>query len=137
MNKSEFEHRLLLYGSSFDRWPLEEAQAAQRLLDHDASARALLEEARTLDLALTQAVAPDAAGSALAGRILAHIPRRPWWHAFMRGPNWQVAGAGAVLTGVAVAGFAAGVFIAGLSSLASDAALMSMAGADAGAWLLQ
>lgn len=137
MNKSEFEHRLLLYGSHFERWPLDEAQAAQRLLSHDASARALLEEAQVLDLALTKAVASDTVGSALTARILAHIPRRPWWHGLTRAPNWRVASAGAVLTGVAVAGFAAGVFVAGLSSLASDTVLMSMAGADAGAWLLQ
>jgi hypothetical protein len=137
MNKADFEHRLLLYGSGFDRWPPDEAQAAQRLVNQDPSAKALLDEAEALGLALTKAVAPDAVESALTEQVLSHIPRRPWWHAFTRVPNWRVASAGAVVTGVAVAGFAAGVFIAGLSSLASDAVLMSMAGADAGAWLLQ
>jgi hypothetical protein len=148
MNKTEFEYRLLLYGSGLDRWPPDEAQAAHLLLDQDASARALLTEARALDVALTKATAPEAAGSALTGQVLAHVRRanvrradvmrhRPW-RALARLSPWRLAGAGAAaVTGAAAAGFAIGVFMAGVSPVTTDTMLMSIAGADAGVWLLQ
>lgn len=137
MNKADFEHRLLLFGGSFERWPPDEAQAAQRLLDQDASAQALLDEARALELMLTKAVADDTAESALTGQILTHVMSRTQWRGLAHLSKWRLAGAGVVLASAAAVGFAIGVFVTGLSTVTNDAMLMSMAGVDSGVWLLQ
>jgi hypothetical protein len=142
MNRTEFERRLLLYGGRLERWPPEEARAAQLLASRDPEAQELLDEARRLDAVVAEALAADPAGSALTGQnaltgqILAHVGRATRWRGFARS-DWRLAGAGAALAAAAVAGFAAGFFAGGLPPAIDDAMLMSMAGgADIGVWLL-
>lgn len=93
------------YGSSIERWPVEEREAARAMAD-TAPARAILARQQVLDRALDTYRVPEPS-PALAGRILAgadrHIGRR------QRARRWW---AGLGLAGVGLAGALAGAVAA-------------------------
>jgi hypothetical protein len=62
------------YGAVPDRWPPGEREAARRLLGQSAAARALLEEAETLD-ELLDGLPVEPPSPLLAARVLAAAPR--------------------------------------------------------------
>jgi len=73
MDADRFGDLLDLHGSDPRAWPAAEREAALRLLDASAEARALLEEARLLDAALAAPPGPPASAE-LRARILAAAP---------------------------------------------------------------
>ena len=63
------------YGAAAHRWPVTEREAALALVAANSDARALVDEALTLDLMLDTAPAPEPASAELAARIMAVRPR--------------------------------------------------------------
>ena len=104
------------YGAAPERWPRAEREAARRLLEQSAAARALREEAAELDR-LLDAVPAEPPSRALAAQVLATAPRRgsrrvlmavvplaaaaaiTLWLAIEREPARRVAGTTAVWVG--------------------------------------
>jgi len=72
---ARLEHLLAAYGATPARWPTAERDAALRLLERSAAARALRDEAAELDR-LLDAVPSDPPSAALARRVLAAAPTR-------------------------------------------------------------
>jgi ferric-dicitrate binding protein FerR (iron transport regulator) len=73
MDADRFGDLLDLHGPDLRGWPAADREAAARLLDASAEARALLEEARLLDAALAAPPGPPASAE-LRARILAAAP---------------------------------------------------------------
>ena len=63
------------YGAAAHRWPVAERETALALVAADSDARALVDEALTLDLMLDAAPAPEPASAELVARIMAARPR--------------------------------------------------------------
>ena len=63
------------YGAAAHRWPVAEREAALALVTGNSDARALVDEALTLDLMLDAAPAPAPASTELVARIMAARPR--------------------------------------------------------------
>lgn len=63
------------YGAAAHRWPLAEREAALALVAANDKARALIDEALTLDLMLDAAPAVEPASDELVSRIMAARPR--------------------------------------------------------------
>lgn len=63
------------YGAAAHRWPVAEREAALALVASNSDARALVDEALTLDLMLDAAPAPEPASAELVARIMAARPR--------------------------------------------------------------
>lgn len=106
-----FRHLLDAHGADPARWPAQERAAALALVEAEPAARALLDEARALDVALDALPTPRAA-SDLRLRVLADAPigrsapapsiLSAWLHRLGR---WTLAGpalAGALALGLAV-----------------------------------
>jgi ferric-dicitrate binding protein FerR (iron transport regulator) len=71
-----FERLLDALGGAPERWPDTEREAAQRLIEQSAAARARWEEATELDR-LLDSVPAEPPSPALTARVLAAAPRRP------------------------------------------------------------
>ena len=63
------------YGAAAHRWPLAEREAALAFIAANEEARALVDEALTLDLMLDLAPAPEPVSNELVARIMAARPR--------------------------------------------------------------
>jgi len=63
------------YGAAAHRWPVAEREAALALVAANSDARALVDEALTLDLMLGAAPAPEPASAELVAGIMAARPR--------------------------------------------------------------
>ena len=70
MTIDDFEERAMAYGARIDGWPEEDRGAAQALLAGSERARAILEEARSLDAMLDLWEGPEPS-HALLSRVLA------------------------------------------------------------------
>lgn len=107
MTLDDLEKNLLLYGADFSRWPAAEARAAQHLMASNPDVQMLFDDIARLDGTLKRAAAPEAADSALTGRILeAAHPRLPLP---LFPPAWRFAATGLAVA-ASIAGFAVGYF---------------------------
>lgn len=96
MTRERFKMIVEAYGADPRRWPEAERDAALKLAESDADARAMLDEAGALDRAInladTAPVAPELQARVLASfstrkpadawaltRLTAWLPRRPQW----------------------------------------------------------
>ena len=75
------------YGAAAHRWPVAEREAALALVAANSDARALVDEALTLDLMLDAAPAPEPASAELVARIMAARPRAVPAAAVVRAPE--------------------------------------------------
>lgn len=120
MTLERFDNLLLVHGADLERWPAADRRAAQALVDDSRAARDMLAGARAFEAQLAEALAAEPLGSALTGRILAHVQANAQslagggMMAITRG--WRVA-FGSAVTAAIVLGFAAGVAVDGASLL--------------------
>jgi hypothetical protein len=74
MTLAEFEAHLDRYGAELDRWPVEPASQAKRLVAESSAARSLFAESRALDTLLEDALpAATLSTGAVRSRILAAL----------------------------------------------------------------
>lgn len=101
------------YGADPARWPAERRQAALQYLEGSAEARALRDEAASLDAALDQAAAPAPAPELMAAILTAATAPRPRFWAvpiWPFGPAWKPVSA---LAAAAILGIVAGSLVPG------------------------
>lgn len=83
LSEQEFEHLLDRHGADPSAWPAAAQRPAAALLAASATARANLEDARLLDVALDAALAPVPTPLGLRTRIVARTERTEtrfgWW----------------------------------------------------------
>jgi hypothetical protein len=86
MTNEQFQIFLDRHGADPARWPAGERAAAERLIAHDAGARAVLKAARGLDAALTRhargrGTEETAAAERVLARLSGPLPRQklPFW----------------------------------------------------------
>jgi hypothetical protein len=74
MTLDEFELQLDRYGANLDRWPVESASRAKRLVADSSGARSLFAESRALEMLLDDALpAATLSTGAVRNRILAAV----------------------------------------------------------------
>jgi hypothetical protein len=112
MTREELDEALLRFGADLERWPVETAQAARRLIAGDPEAAKLLTDYAAFEETLTQAVKPPLFGAGEIGAVLAARDRQDaaWWPS----PRFLIAGAG-----ISALSFAIG-FMVMLTSLAAQ-----------------
>jgi hypothetical protein len=118
MTNEQFQIFLDRHGADPVRWPAGDRATVERLLAHDAQARALMRSAQRLDAALARigrdTQADEAAATRVLSRISGPLPRqkRPLWRLPSVLLDWQFAPAWprmAALGACAVIGFAIGI----------------------------
>lgn len=123
MDRSEFERNLLLFGSNMAQW--DDPTGAAELLEEDAVARALLEEAQAMDANLATALAYAPLDRAELDRL----------HAIVGGRHvrWvsgrQMIAASAMLLCIGWGGFVLGQTTA-LDAARTDATLIALASGE-------
>ena len=118
MTNEQFQVFLDRHGSDPANWPVAERAAAERIVAHDAEARARLRGAQRLDAALARYAQNAATDDAAVGRVLTRLarplPRQkvPFWRLPAVLLDWQFSPAWprmAALGACAVVGFFVGI----------------------------
>jgi hypothetical protein len=112
MTREEFGEALLRFGANLERWPREQAAAAERLLETDPLAAKMLVDFTAFERTIADAVEPPPFGAAEIGAVLAAIdqPNETWWPA----PRFWIASAG-----VTALSFLAGFILARAMTVSS------------------